>query len=126
MRNRFFFGVAAAAIVAALSVGLVVGLASGCSSAKTVGAGSECFQAIDCDPGLVCAPTAKGSDKRVCTNDLTNLVSTEDAAADAGARPGDAAADGSRPRDGGQDAAPPVDGAPPDDSGSPPADSGGD
>jgi len=108
VRTRLFFGVATAVAVA--------GLPLGCSSAKTVGAGGDCFQATDCAPGLVCVPVKVGGEQRVCTNDLTNIVSTEDAAADGAARPaGDAGSDGAQPpKDGGGDAAPP------------PADAGGD
>ena len=64
-----------------------VAILAACStSAKLVGNGGECFQAVDCEQGLVCAPQKNGT--RICTGDLTGVQSTlpaggGDAAADA-------------------------------------------
>lgn len=113
-------------LAAALSGFAVAGLGLlACSSSpKLVGAGGECFQATDCEPGLICAPQKKGP--RVCSSDLTGVQSTEpgpgndaatDGAADAPAPPGDGAvADVASPSDSGP---------PPVDSGPPPSDAGG-
>jgi hypothetical protein len=74
--------------IVATGVGTLVWVAilAACStSAKLVGNGGECFQAVDCEQGLVCAPQKNG--KRICTGDLTGVQSTLPAG-------GDAAADG--------------------------------
>ena len=49
-----------------------------CTSGALVPAGGECLLATDCEQGLVCVPSGG---KRVCSADLTNIVSTVDAAA---------------------------------------------
>lgn len=105
------------------SVGLFLGLFWACSDAALVAAGGECFQAIDCEPGLVCIPAAGG--KSVCSSDLTGIVKVPP---EAGA-PADAAppSDATITYDSAVDAPPPP---PPKDTGvpdnnPPPLDSGG-
>ena len=92
-----------------LVVSAFVPLALSCSThGKTVPIGGECFQASDCGDGVVCVPQTDG--KRICSTDISGIVSAEDAAAppvDAGASDG---ASDSAPRD----AAKQPDGAPPD------------
>ena len=104
----------------ALVLGLL-GLFGACSSGALVAAGGECFQAVDCEPGLVCIPSAG---KRVCSSDLSGIATVPPeagGAADA-AKPGDATII----YDGAKDALPP----PPDqsvpDNNPPPQDSGND
>lgn len=49
------------------------------------GPGEECFQATDCQSGLICVPQPSGA--RVCSNDLTKVAGRpppEAGAADAG------------------------------------------
>jgi hypothetical protein len=110
-------GVATAAWVAILAA---------CStSAKLVGNGGECFQAVDCEQGLVCAPQKTG--KGICTGDLSGVQTNLPAgAADAAA---DGTADGMRDAPANQDGppadnvVPPADNFVPPDT-SPPADTG--
>src|SRR4051794_7838590 len=58
----------------------VVGAATpGCGGPQTPGeAGSVCFRADDCRPGLACVPEAEGSMKHVCSSDLSGIVSIGD------------------------------------------------
>src|SRR5450432_2145185 len=59
---------------------------------KQGAAGSVCFRTDDCQDGLACVPTAKGSSKSVCGSDLSGIVSMVDGApAEAAAPIGDAA-----------------------------------
>ena len=44
------------------------------------GAGTVCFRADDCLAGFACAPEAMGSDRRVCSSDLSGIVSMVDGA----------------------------------------------
>src|SRR5436190_13130841 len=46
------------------------------------GAGSVCFRADECQAGLACVPEKTGASKRVCSADLSGIVSMVD-----GARP---------------------------------------
>jgi hypothetical protein len=78
------------------------------TKAKLVAQGGDCLQVTDCADGLVCVPQDNG--KRICSNDLSSVQTTEDAQAppakDAGTK------------DGTTDAPAPQDtGAPPQDSG---------
>jgi len=107
------FGGGAAALACA-----AVGACS--SSPKLVGAGGECFQATDCQDGLVCIPKRGGSS--VCSSDLSSIQTTEEA----GGAPTDASddgpADGPPPGDGPlpdsePDTVVPADTAPPGDTG---------
>jgi hypothetical protein len=75
--------------VGVVTFGWVAVLAACSTSAKLVGNGGECFQAVDCEQGLVCAPQKNGS--RICTGDLTGVQSTLPAGGDAAA---DATVDG--------------------------------
>jgi hypothetical protein len=69
-------------------------LAACSTHGKTVPIGAECFQATDCGDGVVCVPQADG--KRICSTDLSGVVSIEDAAGPpADASRGDANADAS-------------------------------
>jgi hypothetical protein len=101
-------------IVAAGVASLVwVAILAACStSAKLVGNGGDCFQAVDCEQGLVCAPQKNG--KRICTGDLTGVQSNLPAGG------GDAAADGTL--DGPSPDAPVNPDAPPSDNFVPPSD----
>lgn len=61
---------------AAATLGVGIAVVSACSSAKLLGAGQPCFQAVDCDQGLACVPknpmmTDAGS---VCSSDLSGIV----------------------------------------------------
>jgi hypothetical protein len=62
---------------AGLALGGVVagcGVILACSATpKLVGAGGDCFQATDCQEGLVCAPDMTMGGKRTCTSDLTSI-----------------------------------------------------
>src|SRR5437870_4453451 len=62
-----------------LGLGIVVVIACG-GPQKQAGGGAVCFRADDCEPGFACVPEAAGSSKRVCSNDLTLIVSTVDGA----------------------------------------------
>jgi hypothetical protein len=56
------------------TVAAVCGVILACSSTpKLVAAGGDCFQATDCQEGLVCAPDMTMGGKRTCTSDLTGL-----------------------------------------------------
>lgn len=65
--------------LAPLGLGLVVAMACG-GPQKQTGAGAVCFRTDDCRPGYACVPEAAGSSKRVCSTDLTLIVSTVDGA----------------------------------------------
>ncbi|WP_394828875.1 hypothetical protein [Pendulispora albinea] len=41
-----------------------------CSENKLAGPGGDCFQATDCEDGLVCVPSGN---RKVCSNDITGL-----------------------------------------------------
>jgi hypothetical protein len=59
-----------------LAVGVLVAVACG-GPQEPGSAGTDCFRDDDCEPGLVCAsldPAVPGD--RVCTNDVSGLVST--------------------------------------------------
>ncbi len=62
---------------AVLALGTAVagfGVILACSSTpKPVAAGGDCFQATDCQEGLVCAPDMTMGGKRTCTSDLTGI-----------------------------------------------------
>ena len=47
------------------------------ASPKLSAAGGACFQATDCEDGLVCVPQKDGS--RVCSSDLSGIQTTEEA-----------------------------------------------
>ncbi|HEY8943994.1 MAG TPA: hypothetical protein VIM73_07025 [Polyangiaceae bacterium] len=56
-------------------VGLVLTVAGACGGPQGVGgAGSECFRDDECAFGMVCAVPA-GEDARVCTSDVSGLIS---------------------------------------------------
>ena len=66
----------ACACVSAVALG---GILAACSTqAKAVAQGGQCFQAIDCQDGLVCVPQPDG--RSACTNDVSGIVHIEDAA----------------------------------------------
>ena len=74
----------------------VCGVVWACSSSpKLVAAGGDCFQATDCQEGLICAPDMSTAGKRSCTSDLTGIQKVPMMpAVDAGRRDaGDAASD---------------------------------
>jgi hypothetical protein len=88
---------AAAAVFVGVA-GAWVAVVGACStSAKLVGNGGECFQAVDCEQGLVCAPDKSGK-KRTCTSDLsgvqTNLPGGGDATVDGAAADAPMTSDG--------------------------------
>jgi hypothetical protein len=94
-----------------LVAGFLVAVACG-GPQEPGSAGTDCFRDDDCEPGLVCAsldPAVPGD--RVCTDDVSGLVSTV---------PGPVADSGAPPPDGvaGAPAMVPAGGAP---SGDPPA-----
>jgi hypothetical protein len=98
----------------ALGAAAAATLLAACGTkAKLVAQGGDCLQATDCADGLVCVPQDNG--KRICSNDLSSVQTTEDAQAppakDAGAK--DGTADAPAPQDSGQadTAAPPQDAA---------------
>ena len=110
---------------AAVVLGLL-GLFGACSSGALVAEGGACFQAIDCEPGLVCI-------QQKCTKDLTSIAIVPpeaggpmDAANPDGTITYDGATDAPPPKDTGVPDSPP----PPKDTGvpdvAPPVDSGGD
>jgi ABC-type Fe3+-hydroxamate transport system substrate-binding protein len=51
---------------------VAVALAACSSPPKLLGAGKTCFQATDCQAGLVCVP--QSNQTRVCSSDLSSLV----------------------------------------------------
>jgi hypothetical protein len=66
--------------VRAVRVGLLLGagacvvalsLAEACSSTTGAAAGTQCFTALDCAPGLACLPKTAGGSTSYCTSDLT-------------------------------------------------------
>ena len=72
------------------SLGLAAGWAAvACGGPQSLGgAGAVCFRADDCRAGLACVPAAPESTKRVCSADLSGIVSMVDGAApDAGDLP---------------------------------------
>ena len=83
--------------LALANVVAVCGIMVACSSSpKLVAAGGECFQATDCQEGLICAPDMSMAGKRTCTSDLTGIQKVPMMpAADSGPRrdAGDAASD---------------------------------
>ncbi len=98
----------ACACVSAVALG---GILAACSTqAKAVAQGGQCFQAIDCQDGLVCVPQPDG--RSACTNDVSGIVHIEDAAVPREAAARDGMADG-QPGDGAVSDAPPADTAPP-------------
>src|SRR6185503_21193189 len=108
---------------------MLLGLAAGwaCStSPKLVGAGGQCFQATDCQDGLVCIPLSNGG--RVCSADLTSVQKVPEPpdngdAADDGPTD-DGPLDGPPPGDGPGDTGPPPDNFVPPDTFVPPPDTG--
>jgi hypothetical protein len=98
---------------------LVLGFFGACTSTSLVGAGGECFQAIECEPGLVCIPSAGG--KRICSSDLSGIVVAVPEAGAGDATPGDATIT----YDGAGDAPPPPKDTGVPDNNPPPQDSGG-
>jgi hypothetical protein len=107
---------------------VAAGWAAACGTGALTAKGGACFQAIDCQLGLVCiAPM--GSDAGVCTDDLTNIVDLPpEAGADAVALPDGTVPDSSVPDTGTPDTGKPDTGTP--DTGTTPdtgsADSSGD
>jgi hypothetical protein len=124
--SRLFF-----AALLGLSTSSLV-LAAACSKGKLSGEGGECFQAVDCEDGLICVPQGNVGDQcnpevvnRVCSRDLSGVQTTTCGPNVGGG--GDAASDAPRdqvvpdaPRDTGTDTKPDV--TPPNDA----SDSGGD
>lgn len=47
---------------------------SACSSAKPLGDGQRCFQAIECAAGLACVPDPMVPDASRCSSDLSGTV----------------------------------------------------
>jgi hypothetical protein len=43
-------------------------------------AGATCFRSDDCKAGLACVPASPGASRRVCSSDLTGVVSEVDGA----------------------------------------------
>lgn len=101
---------------------VAAGWAAACGSGALTAKGGACFQAIDCQLGLVCiAPT--GADAGVCTDDLTGVATLPEASTDAVAQPdGTVIPDSGTPDTGKADTGTPETGTP--DTGS--ADSSGD
>ena len=95
--------------LALIGLGVVVAVACG-GPQKQEGTGAVCFRADDCKPGFACVPEAAGSTKRVCSTDLSLIVSMVDGApleaaapatgGDAGASAGGAPATGGEPAGG--------------------------
>ena len=74
----------------ALSGWVVLGASSACSSAPApLDRGGVCLQSTECALGLACVPLADG--RRICSDDLTAVQTTDPNAFDAGASdaPGD-------------------------------------
>lgn len=96
-------------LLGALALGLLSALAA-CQSKELGAAGADCYEAAECEPGLVCVPLQDG--RRVCSSDLAQVAGsppdrqTSDGG-DGGAQPGDGGPN--PPADSGQDSAPPVD-----------------
>jgi hypothetical protein len=65
--------------LAAGIVGVGALAALSCSNSTGVAAGGQCFQAIDCAPGLVCIPMGS---TRVCSSNLTSIETELDAGVD--------------------------------------------
>ena len=93
-------------------IGLGAVWAAACGGPQTQeSSGAVCFRADDCKPGFACVPEAAGSSKRVCSTDLSLIVSMVDGApleaaapaagGDAGASAGGAPATGGQPATGG-------------------------
>ena len=109
---------------AAATVALLVQALSCSSPAALQGQGGPCQQPSDCSPGLDCVPQANGT--RICTNDLSSIVHTEEAGVEA-ATPKEAGGDGAMSGDSiasGDSGTPQDTGTPPQDTGSPPQDTG--
>jgi hypothetical protein len=71
---------------------VVVALIAACSThAKLAGQGEQCFQATDCEDGLVCVPAPDG--RSACTNDVSSIVHMQEAGGPAEAAPRDGATD---------------------------------
>jgi hypothetical protein len=72
---------------ALLAGAVVLAVAAACSTqAQLVGSGGQCFAATDCQEGLFCLPQKSGTS--ICSNDLSQIQFTEDAAAgDTGTKP---------------------------------------
>jgi hypothetical protein len=104
VRRGRFFAAPALAVLAA------------CSSPQALlGKGGQCLQTTECQDGLVCVQQTSGD--KICSADLANIVSTEEAGA-ADARPPDGSVEGGEGgagRDGG-----PADAAQPTDAGASP------
>jgi hypothetical protein len=111
---------------------IVWALPFACSTPENLqGNGGQCTQTTDCQPNLFCVPQKVGPG--ICTNNLSTIVSTEEAGATIGdgAPKGDAPAPGdggTTPPDGGgsiPEAQPPADNAsPPPEAAAPPPDAG--
>src|SRR5450631_428419 len=81
--------------LALLGLGVVWAAACG-GPQKQTGTGAVCFRTDDCQPGYACVPQATGSSTRVCSADLSGIVSMVDGAPlEAAAPMPDAAAGGS-------------------------------
>jgi len=65
---------------ALLAGAVVLAVAAACSTqAQLAGSGAQCFAATDCQEGLVCIPQKGGTS--ICSNNLSQIQTTEDAAA---------------------------------------------
>jgi hypothetical protein len=63
-------------------IGLGGTWAIACGGPQPLGAaGSVCFRADECHPGLACVPESLGASKHVCSADLSGIVSMVDGAA---------------------------------------------
>lgn len=110
MRGRF-------AVLALLAVAALPFGAAACSSPPApVGNGGACLQTTDCQDSLFCVQQKSGA--KICSADLSNIVSTEEAGApaDAAPRDGSAAEGGAVPEGGMTDSG----GGQPIDAGAPP------
>jgi hypothetical protein len=58
-------------VITCLVFGVVVLVACSTQPAAS-GAGEECFQATDCQSGLICVPQPSGA--RLCSNDLSKVA----------------------------------------------------
>jgi len=107
----------------AVAAATTVVLALSCSSPGSLqGQGGPCQQPSDCSPGLDCVPQANG--QRICSNDLSPIVHTEEGGTEAAA-PGKDGGSGDGAMSGGDSTVPAGDtGTPPQDTGSPPQDTG--
>lgn len=57
-------------------------LSAGCSNQAGAGAGTQCFTAVDCAPGLACVPKVPNGTVLVCSTNLTAIETQIDAGMD--------------------------------------------